>query len=165
MVLDCKQLFDIPAERVEIDYALDLSDYELFSLKPFSAPVCIRGVAENRAGIVSLNMNCSFQLSLLCDRCLDAFERLFSYDFSHVLVQELHSEDDEFDYIVVADNSLDLDDLVLSDILLALPVKNLCKEDCKGLCPVCGINRNTETCECLKKQVDPRLEKLGELLK
>lgn len=60
---------------------------------------------------------------------------------------------------------LDLDDLALSDILLALPVKNLCKEDCKGLCPVCGVNRNTETCECLKKQVDPRLEKLGELLK
>ena len=60
---------------------------------------------------------------------------------------------------------MDLDDLVVSDILLSLPTKIICKEDCEGLCPSCGINRNVDTCECQKKQVDPRLAKLGELLK
>ncbi len=166
MFLECKQLFDIPGEKVAIDYELDLSDYELFAGKPFQTPVRIQGVAENRAEIVSLNMICSFRMSLVCDRCLDAFERTFSYDFSHILVQEMSAEDDdEYDYIVVEDNTLDLDELALSDILLTLPTKILCKEDCAGLCPMCGINRNTDTCECQKKQVDPRLAKLGELLK
>ena len=166
MFLDCKQLFDIPGETVAIDYKLDLSDYELFSSKPFQTPVQVKGMAENRAGIVSLNMNCSFVLSLSCDRCLEEFKKTFSYDFSHILVQELHSDEaDENDYIVVEEHKLDLKELALSDILLSLPTKNLCKEDCKGLCPMCGKNLNTDTCECSQKQVDPRLEKLGELLK
>jgi len=166
MFLECKQLFDIPGEKVTIDYELDLSDYTLFSGKPFRTPIQIKGVAENRAEIVSLNMTCSFQMALVCDRCLEDFERTFSYDFSHVLMRDLNSdEDDEYDYIVVEDNTLDLDDLVVSDILLTLPTKILCKEDCEGLCPSCGINRNVDTCECQKKQVDPRLAKLGELLK
>ena len=43
---------------------------------------------------------------------------------------------------------------------LALPMKPLCREDCRGLCPVCGINRNRETCSCQATWVDPRLEAL-----
>jgi len=46
---------------------------------------------------------------------------------------------------------------------LALPMKPLCREDCKGLCPVCGINRNRETCTCQSEWVDPRLEPLRHL--
>lgn len=166
MVLECKQLFDIPGEKVSFDYSLALSEETLFSGKSFQTPVEVKGVAENRAEIVSLNMTCSFRMALVCDRCLADFEETFSYDFSHVLVRELNSdEDDPYDYIVVEENTLDLDELVRSDILLTLPTKILCQEDCKGLCPTCGVNRNTDTCECQQKQVDPRLAKLGELLK
>ena len=166
MFLDCKQLFDIPGETVVIDYELDLSDYELFSVKPFQTKVWIKGMAQNRAGIVSLNMNCSFLMSLCCDRCLDEFEKAFSYDFSHILVRELYSDEaDENDYIVVEEDKLDLKELALSDILLSLPTKILCKEDCLGLCPMCGTNLNHDACQCNKKQVDPRLAKLSELLK
>lgn len=166
MFLECKQLFDIVGERIEIDYQLDLSEYQLFSGKPFQTPVTVKGFAENRAEIVSLNMDCSFTMQLDCDRCLSTFEREFHYCFSHILVRELSAENDDMDdYIVVDGDQLDLDELVLSDILLSLPTKILCHEDCKGLCPVCGTNRNISSCECKKKQVDPRLEKLGELLK
>ncbi len=97
---------------------------------------------------------------------MNAFEREFHYCFSHTLVRELSAENDDMDdYIVVDGDQLDLDELVLSDILLSLPTKILCNEDCKGLCPVCGKDLNIGNCECKKKQVDPRLEKLGELLK
>ena len=166
MFLECKQLFDIVGERIGIDYQLDLSEYQLFSGKPFQMPVTVKGFAENRAEIVSLNMDCSFTMQLNCDRCLNAFEREFRYHFSHTLVQKLCTENDDMDdYIVVDGDQLDLDELVLSDILLSLPTKILCHEDCKGLCPVCGKDLNIGSCECKKKQVDPRLEKLGELLK
>ncbi len=166
MFLECKQLFDIVGERIGIDYQLDLSEYQLFSGKPFHTSVIVKGFAENRAEIVSLNMDCSFTMQLDCDRCLNAFEREFHYCFSHTLVRELSAENDDMDdYIVVDGDQLDLDELVLSDILLSLPTKILCHEDCKGLCPVCGKDLNIGSCECKKKQVDPRLEKLGELLK
>lgn len=165
MVLECKQLFDIPGEKSVLQFALDLSDYELFSFKPFQSPITVNGVVENRAGIVSLNMNCSFVMKLCCDRCLEEFERAFEESFSHILVRELSSEKDNDDYIVVDTDKLDLDDLVLSDILLVLPTKILCKEDCKGLCSVCGKNLNFDSCDCQKKEADPRLSKLSELLK
>jgi uncharacterized protein len=46
---------------------------------------------------------------------------------------------------------------------LALPMKPLCREDCKGLCPICGVNRNRETCSCRSEWVDPRMEALRKL--
>ena len=97
MFLECKQLFDIVGERIGIDYQLDLSEYQLFSGKPFHTPVTVKGFAENRAEIVSLNMDCSFTMRLDCDRCLNAFEREFHYCFSHTLVRELSAENDDMD--------------------------------------------------------------------
>ena len=59
----------------------------------------------------------------------------------------------------------DLDPLITEDIFLDLPSKLLCSEDCKGLCPVCGKNRNEGDCGCEKQTVDPRLEILKQLMK
>jgi len=54
-------------------------------------------------------------------------------------------------------------EVVGQHLLVALPIAPRCKEDCKGLCPVCGIDRNTETCACVTKQMDPRWDKLKQL--
>lgn len=61
------------------------------------------------------------------------------------------------------DGVLDLDELMGDVFLLNLDTKNLCSEDCKGLCPGCGANLNEESCRC-RKEVDPRLAKLAQLL-
>ena len=58
---------------------------------------------------------------------------------------------------------IELDDLVKEEILLAVPGHILCREDCKGLCPVCGIDRNRESCDCGTGQIDSRWEKLKDL--
>jgi len=58
---------------------------------------------------------------------------------------------------------IELDDLVREELLLALPVNLLCREDCKGLCPVCGIDRNQSDCRCESDAVDSRWQKLKEL--
>lgn len=58
---------------------------------------------------------------------------------------------------------LDLEELILSDILLELPTKLLCKEDCKGLCPHCGCNLNHQSCDCNKAYHDPRWDVLNTL--
>jgi uncharacterized protein len=166
MSFDLKQLFENVGEVLPVNYEMDLSEYELFGGKPFVHPVAVHGKFENKAGVVFLNFDVSFVLTALCDRCLDEFERQFEYSFEHILVTELNTDSDE--YIVVEQFTLDLDELVLSDILLYLPSKLLCSEDCKGLCERCGQNLNHGTCDCChaaEKIVDPRLAVLDELLK
>jgi uncharacterized protein len=60
------------------------------------------------------------------------------------------------------DEKIDLGEVVREQLYLALPMKPLCREDCKGLCPVCGANRNRETCTCQQEWVDPRMAALKE---
>ena len=64
---------------------------------------------------------------------------------------------------MIEDMHFNLDPLVTEDIFLSLPTKILCSEDCKGLCPKCGVNLNLGKCSC-KKEIDPRLAALKELL-
>ena len=59
---------------------------------------------------------------------------------------------------------IDIDELIMTDVTLEIPFQLLCREDCKGLCPVCGSDLNEKTCNCTQKQIDPRLEKLKMLL-
>ena len=57
-----------------------------------------------------------------------------------------------------------LDELVEADLILSLPFKNLCREDCRGLCPICGKNLNEGLCGCRPQTADPRLEILRQLI-
>lgn len=163
MIIELKQLFDIVDESIKFDYPMDLSDYELFSIYPFITPVNVKGEFLNRAGIVTLTYTASFTLRLNCDRCLESFEREFCNSSEQILVTRLSTDNDE--YLLVDNYKLDLNELCLSDILLNLPSKLLCSRDCKGLCSKCGANLNQTDCLCVKKEIDPRLAVLGELLK
>jgi len=64
-----------------------------------------------------------------------------------------------------SDQVADLTDMVRQELLLALPMKPLCSEECKGLCPRCGVNLNIETCDCRVKGMDSRWEGLKDLKK
>lgn len=163
MYIDLKQLFDVIGETVEIDYCIDLSEYELFNTKPFITPVHVKGLASNRSGIITVSYKCVFELMQVCDRCLTEFKRSYDFSFEHTLVISANSDSDE--YISVGNETqLDLDELVITDVMLNLPTKILCDENCKGLCSVCGINLNHKDCNCVKTAVDPRLAILGTLL-
>ena len=60
---------------------------------------------------------------------------------------------------------LDLDELVYSEVVVSVPMKHLCKEDCKGICEKCGKNLNEGECGGPKREIDPRLSALADLLK
>ena len=165
MIISLKQLFEIVGEVYPIDMTVDLHDIELQGAYPFENPVVVTGKIENHAGIVVLAYHVSTTLCLLCDRCLEEIQEPFEHSFDHVLVSELNEEDDKDAFVVVEDGLLDFDELLRADILLSMPYKHLCKQDCKGLCPVCGKNRNVEECSCNTKQTDPRLEVFKKLLR
>jgi uncharacterized protein len=73
---------------------------------------------------------------------------------------------DEDSYFMADPSSafFEIDDLVREVIILAVPLKPLCSEDCKGLCPICGTDLNRSQCSCVKKETDPRWDKLKGLL-
>ena len=164
MILELKTVFEQPGEELPFDYGMDLSGYELYGVYPFVTPVSVKGRAYNAAGVVALAYTASFRLRVPCDRCLEPFERDYSYSFEEILVLEESEEHDE--YIAAPGARLDLDELCLSDLLLSLPYKQLCGlgEDCKGLCPRCGANLNHTSCGCGANETDPRLAALGQLL-
>lgn len=164
MKMDLKQLFDLIGEKQEFGCDFDFSKERLYGTAPFTHPVRVTGKIENRAGVVRLVFSVKSVLSLQCDRCLKAFEKAMDYSFSHIVVRELsNTDDEEFDYVVCADGMLDLEELARADLMLELPTKVLCREDCKGLCPKCGKDLNLGSCDCKTKDIDPRWQALSDL--
>ena len=101
-------------------------------------------------------------LDLACDRCGKEFSREKVVKLDSLVAQEL--EDEENDEILLLDGTeLDLDHVVTEAFVLAMDTKNLCSDDCKGLCAKCGANLNDGPCGC-RPEVDPRLAVLAQLL-
>ena len=163
MILDLRTLFDNQQEAVEFRHSLDLSEVRLRGENPFQTSLSLEGKVIGHAGVVEIHYTADFQLDTYCDRCLKRLGKPFVKQFSHTVVRELFDENNE-EYVVTADGMLDLAELARADILLSLPSSFLCKEDCKGLCPVCGQDRNEKECGCVIKQTDPRLAVLKSLL-
>jgi uncharacterized protein len=105
-----------------------------------------------------------------CSRCLEMAHLpvhvRFNYTF--VPVQEEQAEDvelsaEDLDYVYYQDDLIDLDPLIFEQVMLQIPMKVLCREDCRGLCPHCGINLNLASCGCREGHVDDRLAVLKKL--
>ncbi len=122
-------------------------------------------------GRVVVEGSFSVSLVLRCSRCLEEFEFDVMESFKDTFyprslcsghgVHELSRED--LDVLYYANNEIDLSMVYLEKTYLALPMKPLCREDCKGICPVCGKNLNYGSCDCNKRFVDPRWEKLAQI--
>lgn len=94
---------------------------------------------------------------------MDSFSRPYQMPVEHILVTSLNNEEND-DFVLLDNYQLKLDELVETDILLELPSKNLCREECRGLCPMCGKNLNEGLCGCHSETTDPRLEILRQLI-
>ena len=163
MLLQCRSLFVGEVKRLPIDTELDFSQVEYQGVCPIPDPVHVVGEITVSAGVVQLSARASFVFHGRCDRCLGAFERSYDVPLEHILVNTLEDEEND-DYILLDQYKLDLADLTLADMMLELPYKSLCREDCRGLCPMCGKNLNEGLCGCTRQSVDPRLDVLRQLL-
>ncbi len=163
MLFELKSVFQNEGEEKQVNYKLDIADIDIDGVFPFRTPIDVTATAKNRASLVSLTIRACFSYSRSCDRCSTDFTREMDMLFEHKLAQTL-VDDGNDDYIETPDFKLELDDIVISDILLSLPQKNLCKVDCKGLCQICGKNLNEGDCSCDKREIDPRLEMLKQFM-
>jgi uncharacterized protein len=111
------------------------------------------------------------ELELPCGRCLEPFRMPFDgeIDVRYLPASEMSAEDErevpeeDLDTSYYRDDQIDLNELLREQFYLALPMKPLCREECAGLCPQCGTNLNTGTCQCTSQWQDPRLAPLKEL--
>ncbi len=98
----------------------------------------------------------------MCSRCLETFSAPLHLPFAEVFTRDAARVEDEIIY--APDDDVLLDPFIEQTINLAIEYRPLCREDCKGLCPVCGKNRNLEPCDCNPRPVDPRWAALQDLL-
>ena len=163
MVLDLRRIFATDNSVLDIDGSLDMSDVDIYYGFPLKKPVRYHGTVSNNSSIVSINLNIDFEICAPCDRCGVLASECHGVTIDKSLAASLERQESDT-IIVVPDMRLEVDELVYSEVILNLPTKHLCKEDCKGLCPKCGKNLNEGDCGCDLSEPDPRFEKLRELL-
>ena len=105
------------------------------------------------------------QLGLECVRCLQPFAFPVTLELAELFRMPGTPVSPDAIYAVGDDGEIDLAPLIRELAWLAIPMKHLCDPECKGLCPHCGVNFNTDSCQCEETHVDPRLAPLKELLK
>lgn len=113
----------------------------------------------------------STSIRLECTRCLETVTRPVDLDFEAVFVDgskevlesDIEVKDGDLDESLVLDGRIELREVVREQLLLSLPEQVYCSDDCKGLCPKCGENRNLIDCKCDDGEVDPRWAALKNL--
>ena len=134
-------------------------------------PAEVRGRVRQKETEAELIGRLATTLETVCARCLKPVAIPFSVDFDERFAtsvswgaEEQHElGSDDLNLSIFDGTGIDLDQLAREQVLLAKPAHVLCREDCQGLCPVCGADRNTAACKCDNQQVDSRWEKLKDL--
>jgi len=133
----------------------------------FNGMVEVEATLEKMAHQFFLKAKAHVERLCECDRCLEQFPLDLRREYSVVYLHEgeisiFDEEAEEIQFLPYDANYIDLDEDIRQYIMLAIPVKLLCKEDCLGICPICGANRNETKCNCEIQEVDPRWDKLRE---
>jgi DUF177 domain-containing protein len=146
------------------DFSLEDEDARL------AGDVRLSAHASRRRGEVTLRGSIDSSVELRCDRCLAPVAQPVKIDFKAELAardavagEATGLQDADMDFSLLEGEAIDLDEIVREQILLALPARHLCSDDCKGLCPTCGANGNESECGCDTKEADPRWSALAEL--
>lgn len=164
MEIDIREILSGASSETVFQGSLDLSNLKRHQEVLFPQLLAVKGEVTNRADVVTLRYQIKGDMPYLCDRCLMQCHLDIDKEFSHTVVKELEDEELDDIFLVCPEGILNIEEIATSDLLLYLPQKLLCREDCKGLCSECGANLNEGDCGCKKKAIDPRLQKLADLL-
>lgn len=130
---------EIPAEGLEVRQEYDFRplDLETEEIK-FAAPLSFSGRISIEQENLRIKGEIVANIEFLCSRCADSFQRRISKEL-------------ELNYFVKGKDFLDITDALCQEIILEYPLKPLCKEDCRGLCPRCGQDLNEGECNCKRR--------------
>jgi uncharacterized protein len=139
------------------------------------SPIHAEGVAElvsDTLGEIRIVGQYSVQMEAECDRCLEPIQAELRNDFDLIylptpkgqqLPPERAIEESETDIGFYEGNGIELGQILQEQVLLAMPMQQICNEQCRGICPNCGQNRNLDQCHCEQKVPDDRWAALKNL--
>ena len=157
MIINVDKLID--GETLNVSFSENISIPEDYSVNG-DVPVKVIGELSNNSGKFRFRGNVSAKISLNCDLCLCPFDMDIDFEIDEIFVKspDDNSKDDDFWYF--SDNVINLKTAILSNILLNIPMRAVCSDECKGLCSICGHNLNEGDCGCEKTYINPKFEKL-----
>lgn len=165
MRVNLKDAQRAPGQPVEFEGALALQPTTFAGdLLTWVEPVHVKGNAVGQGDVVLVAGEATAKVQMPCNRCAKPFVQSL-----HVLFDEEYAavvDADHPDRFAIEGESTDLTPMLLDNLLMALPSKNLCGSDCKGLCPVCGADLSMGDCGCPRENASPEnsLRVLGALL-
>ncbi|MDE5700560.1 MAG: DUF177 domain-containing protein [Lachnospiraceae bacterium] len=153
-------------QELDVSYEPDTFTSQLgtFLIREKS-PVALRlsNIGQSKALVQG---NAKFTFALACDRCLRDVDYTFDLSFDSVVVSPDYTGgtmEDEDSIALMEGYHLNVDELINDELLLNWPMKILCREDCKGICKVCGRNLNDGDCGCDDFVPDPRMAAIKDL--
>jgi uncharacterized protein len=143
---------------------LDLLDDRI----TLSTPVVANGTVERTGSEIVVSGQISSEVRVECDRCLKILDLPIaaSFKLNYITGEDYESSHaaeltaDEMAVSIFDGETVDVDELVKEQILLSVPGRTLCREDCKGICSTCGADLNAGACQCQPSEIDPRWEAL-----
>ena len=156
--------------RIRKSYAPGTLDFHSGEFRQIE-PLEVRATAELAEDQIRVYGNLHTRIEMVCARCLDTVVEEISRDFDldHRPMAAIN-EDDELqldpntaEVAFYEGDGMFLADILAEQVLLGLPMKVICRSDCRGLCAHCGANLNNEECRCEKHSADPRLAPLARL--
>ncbi len=169
MFLDIHELA-LKKIRIRKSYAPGTLDFHSGEFRQIE-PLEVRATAELADDQIRVYGNLHTRIEMVCARCLDTVVEEISRDFDlyHRPMTTI-SEDDELqldpndaEVAFFEGDGMFLADILAEQVILGLPMKVICRSDCRGLCAHCGANLNNEECRCEKHSTDPRLAPLARL--
>lgn len=159
MNLDVSDL--IKKSKLSKEVHLELKDEKGFfdvdeEILYLGAPT-LDGVVSISEDIITLSGKLSAEIELSCSRCLEKFKHHIETEVHESFTNNPQCENEEI--TLLKNEVINVTEVIENNIIIELPIKKLCKENCKGLCQQCGTNLNFSKCNC-EKEVDPRLAKL-----
>ncbi|MCR4716399.1 MAG: DUF177 domain-containing protein [Lachnospiraceae bacterium] len=160
MIIKLNDVLSVPDKAVEEDIELD---FDSINIRGFDCAIKdatslhykLVNLGDNRCHIM---IRCDLTIAVPCDRCLEDVDIPISIDYNEALnVSDDEDNQDLDDISYIREYQLDINMLIYEEVSLKLPMKILCKDDCLGICPVCGVNRNIKECTCDRKVPDPRM--------
>jgi len=160
---------DIPEDGIEIK----LDEQPASEAVKLSGPAAASLRLDKADADVIITGTVSADVELNCSRCLKGYQARIdsrvevTYHPSSGIARDEHHQlkGDELETSYYKDDTIDTDEVLIEQLLLNIPMKPLCSDDCEGICPVCGADRNMNKCGCIITETDPRLRQLEQLLK
>jgi len=162
MLIDLREIIGVPGGRVSFDYEPDMSDAVFGSIIRIPEPSRAAGNVVNSAGVLTFSANVDTVCICVCARCLTEFEYPVHKQITAYLTEDGEDGGNPDGYYLQGD-MIDADEIIVTEFLLDTDARILCREDCAGLCEICGADLNEGPCSC-KARTDPRLAALGQLL-